>query len=97
MTVLQATGDIRKVALWLGHASQRTSEVHLTADPTEKLTALEAVQLPSIRPGTFEPPDQLIALLSGKDPAAKGQTLPSGKKSFATSRSPEAPCGRARP
>jgi site-specific recombinase XerC len=88
MSVLQATGDIRKVALWLGHASQRTSEIYLPADPTEKLAALDAVKLPSIRPGKFEPPDRLIAMLSGKDPAAAAQAAPAGKKSSATSRSP---------
>jgi site-specific recombinase XerC len=27
--MLQATGDIRKVALWLGHADVRTTEVYL--------------------------------------------------------------------
>jgi integrase/recombinase XerD len=88
MSVLQATGDIRRVALWLGHSSQRTSEVYLPADPTEKLAALDAVQLPSIRPGTFEPPDRLLAMLSGKDPATGGQAAPSGRRSSATSRSP---------
>lgn len=87
-SVLQATGDIRRVALWLGHASQRTSEIYLPADPTEKLATLDAMQLPTIRPGTFEPPDQLIAMLTGKDPGSGDQTLPSGKRSLATSRSP---------
>src|SRR6266446_6890348 len=43
MLVLQATGDIRKVALWLGHDDIQTTEVYLRADPTEKLEALEAV------------------------------------------------------
>ena len=37
MLVLQATGDIRKVALWLGHDDIQTTEVYLRADPTEKL------------------------------------------------------------
>jgi len=87
-SVLQATGDIRRVALWLGHASQRTSEIYLPADPTEKLATLDAMQLPSIRPGTFEVPDQLIAMLTGKDPEASDQATPSGKRSIATSRSP---------
>ena len=32
--VLQATGDIRKVALWLGHDDIQTTEVYLRADPT---------------------------------------------------------------
>ena len=88
MSILQATGDIRKVALWLGHSSQRTTEIYLQADPTEKLAALDAMQLPSLRPGIFEPPDQLIAMLTGDDRAAGGQAEPAGRKNSATSRSP---------
>ena len=42
MLVLQATGDIRKVALWLGHDDIQTTEVYLVADPTEKLEAIDA-------------------------------------------------------
>lgn len=65
MNTLRATGDIRKVALWLGHANQRTTEIYLQGDTTEKLAALEAMTLPSLRPGTFRPPDRLIAALHG--------------------------------
>ena len=88
MSILQATGDIRKVALWLGHSSQRTTEIYLQADPTEKLAALDAVQLPSLRPGTFEPPDQLIAMLTGDNPPTGRQVDPTGRRSSVTSRSP---------
>ena len=63
MTTLQATRDIRKVALWLGHASTQTSEVYLRADPIDKLETLEAVVPPSLRKGSFTPPDKLMALL----------------------------------
>lgn len=63
MTTLQATRDIRKVALWLGHASTQTSEVYLRADPVDKLETLEAVVPPSLRKGSFTPPDKLMALL----------------------------------
>jgi site-specific recombinase XerD len=63
MTTLQATRDIRKVALWLGHASTQTSEIYLQADPVEKLETLEAVVPPSLRKGNFTPPDRLLALL----------------------------------
>lgn len=63
MTTLQATRDIRKVALWLGHASTQTSEVYLHADPSEKLETLEAVVPPSLRKGSFTPPDKLMELL----------------------------------
>lgn len=40
MTILQATGDIRKVSLWLGHAHMQTTEIYLRADPTEKIEAI---------------------------------------------------------
>ena len=43
MNILQATHDIRKVALWLGHARVQTSEAYTRADPTEKLDALAAI------------------------------------------------------
>ena len=61
--MLQATRDIRKVALWLGHADVRTTEVYLRMDPTEKLEAVEAVVPPELRRGRFRAPDALIASL----------------------------------
>jgi integrase/recombinase XerD len=65
---LRATRDIRKVALWLGHATTQTADVHyLQADPTEKLEALAAMTPPMLRPGRFRPPDRLIASLRGSD------------------------------
>jgi len=67
MNILQATHDIRKVALWLGHASQQTTEIYLHADPVEKLEILGAMVPPMLKPGTFRPPDKLIAMLKGQD------------------------------
>ena len=61
--MLQATRDIRKVALWLGHADIRTTEVYLRMDPSEKLEAVEAVVPPELRRGRFKAPDALIASL----------------------------------
>ena len=61
--MLQATHDIRKVALWLGHADVRTTEVYLRMDPSEKLEAVEAVVPPELRRGRFRAPDALIASL----------------------------------
>ena len=66
MMVLQATKDIRKVSLWLGHSDLTTTEVYVRADPTEKLEAIEAVVPPSLRKGKFRPPDKLFALLKVK-------------------------------
>ena len=63
LIMLEATGDIRKVALWLGHADVRTTEVYLRVDPTEKLKAIEAVLPPELRRGRFKAPDALISML----------------------------------
>lgn len=65
MHTLQATGDVRKVALWLGHASIQTTEMYLRADPTEKLALLDAHHAPLIKPGSFrQPSDKLMAALA---------------------------------
>jgi integrase/recombinase XerD len=64
LLILQSTGDIRKVALWLGHASTQTTEMYLRADTTTLLEVMNATPPPSLRKGHFRPPDQLIALLT---------------------------------
>jgi site-specific recombinase XerD len=64
MHTLQATRDVRKVSLWLGHASLQSTEVYLRADPTEKLEALAAMTPPSLKPGRFRAPHKLMAMLS---------------------------------
>lgn len=65
MTILQATGDLRKVSLWLGHADMKTTQVYLRADPTDKLAAVDSITPPTLRRGRFRPPDKLIASLMG--------------------------------
>jgi integrase/recombinase XerD len=65
MTIFQATGDLRKVSLWLGHAHMQTTEIYLRADPVEKIEAIEAVTPPSLQRGRFTVPDKLIASLRG--------------------------------
>jgi site-specific recombinase XerD len=66
LNVLQATGDIRKVALWLGHESVQTTEDYLRVDVTERIGVLESVKPPQLRPGRFNPTDRLIASLRGQ-------------------------------
>ncbi len=66
MMVLQATQDIRKVSLWLGHSQLATTEVYTRADPSEKLEAIDAIVPPHLRRGSFRPSDKLIALLKAK-------------------------------
>lgn len=63
MHTLEATHDIRKVALWLGHASVQTTEIYVRADPTAKLEAIDAVLPPALRRGRFRAPDKLLASL----------------------------------
>jgi integrase/recombinase XerD len=63
MHTLQATGDVRKVALWLGHASMQSTEIYLRADPTEKLAALASMAPLGLQRGRFQAPDKLMAML----------------------------------
>jgi site-specific recombinase XerD len=63
---LEATHDIRKVSLWLGHSSTQTTEVYTRVDPAEKLEAINTLAPPKIRPGRFRPPDKLLAMLKGQ-------------------------------
>ena len=63
MHTLQATGDVRKVSLWLGHASMQSTEMYLRADPTEKLEALASRAPPGLQRGCFRAPDKLMAML----------------------------------
>ncbi|KAG0288538.1 hypothetical protein BGZ96_007719 [Linnemannia gamsii] len=63
ITMLQATRDIRKVALWLGHTDIRTTEIYLRVDPSEKLEAVEVALPLGLRRGRFKAPDALIASL----------------------------------
>jgi integrase/recombinase XerD len=63
LTVLEATNDLRKVSLWLGHASMQTTEMYLRVDPAIKLEALNAIIAPQLRSGRFRASDQLIASL----------------------------------
>jgi integrase/recombinase XerD len=75
MDTLRATGDLRKVSLWLGHANQSTTEIYLQADPTEKIEAIESAVPLRLRPGRFRPPDRLIASLmpsKASPPSAPG-------------------------
>jgi integrase/recombinase XerD len=63
MTILQATKDLRKVSLWLGHCSMQTTEMYTRADPAVKLETVESVLAPKLRSGRFKATDKLMALL----------------------------------
>jgi len=63
MHMLHATQDIRKVALWLGHARLQSTEVYLHSDPAERLEILAASTPPSLQRGHFSTSDKLLELL----------------------------------
>lgn len=63
LTVLQATKDLRKVSLWLGHAQMQTTQIYTRADSSVKLEALQSVVPPKLRSGRFKATDKLIASL----------------------------------
>ena len=61
---LEATGDIRKVSLWLGHAGIQSTEIYLRTDPLGKLSILNGNKPPAIAKGEFkDAPDRLLAIL----------------------------------
>ena len=61
---LEATGDIRKVALWLGHASLQSTEMYLRVDPVDRLDFLKTRKPPNLQKGSFDGVhDELLALL----------------------------------
>jgi site-specific recombinase XerD len=64
MHTLEATGDIRKVSLWLGHASLQSTEAYLRVDPAEKLAILASNAAPAVPKGGFRTPDRLLAMLA---------------------------------
>jgi site-specific recombinase XerD len=65
MALLQAGVDTAVIALWLGHADIRSTNVYLHADMTIKQRALELTTPPSAPPGRYRPADPLLAFLEG--------------------------------
>jgi len=63
LVTLQATKDLRKVSLWLGHANMQTTEIYTRVDPSVKLEVLESIVAPKLRSGRFKATDKLIASL----------------------------------
>jgi site-specific recombinase XerD len=63
LVTLQATKDLRKVSLWLGHANMQTTEIYTRVDPSVKLEVLESMVAPKLRTGRFKASDKLIASL----------------------------------
>jgi site-specific recombinase XerD len=63
MSLLQAGVDTAVIALWLGHADIRSTNVYLHADMTIKQKALDLTTPASTPPGRYRPSDSLLAFL----------------------------------
>ena len=63
MALLHAGVDTAVIALWLGHADIRSTQIYLHADMTIKERALARTASPSVKPGRYRPPDKLLAFL----------------------------------
>lgn len=65
MNLLQSGVDATVIALWLGHAQTRTTDVYVHADLTVKERALARTTPAAATPGRYHPPDTLLAFLEG--------------------------------
>lgn len=65
MRLLNAGVDTSVIALWLGHEQVETTQVYLHADLKLKERALAKTSPSGTHPGTYQPPDALLAFLEG--------------------------------
>jgi len=63
MNLLRAGVDIATIALWLGHADIRATQIYLHADLALKERALARTTPPNVAPGRYRPSDPLLAFL----------------------------------
>ncbi|USQ76098.1 tyrosine-type recombinase/integrase [Ornithinimicrobium cryptoxanthini] len=63
MRLLQSGVDVAIIALWLGHQNTTSTDVYLHADMTIKQTAIDRTRDPSVTPGTYTPPADVLAFL----------------------------------
>jgi len=63
MSLLHAGVDTSVIALWLGHASVRSTDAYVHADMTIKEKALALTTPATARPGRYRPPDKVLAFL----------------------------------
>jgi len=57
--------DLYTIALWLGHASTKSTEIYLHADDKLKQQAIDRTAPIGTPPGRYKPPDRLLAFLEG--------------------------------
>lgn len=65
MELLQHGVDRSVIALWLGHESLETTQVYLHANLEMKEKALAKTTPINVKPGRYQPDDQLLAFLKG--------------------------------
>ena len=63
MSLLQAGVDTTVIALWLGHASVRSTDAYVHADMSTKEKALALTTPITTRPGRYRPTDKTLAFL----------------------------------
>lgn len=63
MTLLRAGVDTSTIALWLGHAGTKATQIYLHADLALKEAALARTAPPTIGPTRYHPDDDLLAFL----------------------------------
>jgi len=63
MSLLQAGVDTSVIALWLGHASPRSTTTYIHADITIKEKALALAAPLHAKPGRYRPTDKILAFL----------------------------------
>jgi site-specific recombinase XerD len=63
MTLLRGGVDTAVIALWLGHASIRSTNPYLHADLELKEKALALAAAPAVKPGRYRPDDVILAFL----------------------------------
>ena len=63
MTLLRAGVDTSTIALWLGHARTKATQVYLHADLTLKERPWPARHRRQSHRARYHPPDQLLAFL----------------------------------
>jgi len=65
MSLLAQGVDTAVLALWLGHERVETTQIHVHADMSIKERALARTAPPNTTPGRYQPPDSLLAFLTG--------------------------------
>ena len=65
MSLLRSGCDLAVIALWLGHEQIGTTmRAYLHGDLSIKQRALDRTRPPDVKPGRYQPPDQLLAFLN---------------------------------